>query len=227
MSYEAMASQLQASATGFVGNLLEGIFAFAVLVVMVSVGMFVANFLGMALRELFNRMKVEGFLQTHGVHDAFLGFSFTNIAVVLLKIYVTVAFIGMAADVVNVPMLTYLTTQAAAYLPSLFQGVVVLVIGLMAGDYITDKMKTNSKIPFGNTLANLVELFIAYNAIVIAMPLLLPAADPSLLIWSFLVVLAAVAFALGIGGAIALGFGFRDTVSDIANKHKKKIDSLF
>ena len=156
-----------------------------------------------------------------------MGFSFTNIAVVLLKIYVTVAFIGMAADVVNVPMLTYLTTQAAAYLPSLFQGVVVLVIGLMAGDYITDKMKTNSKIPFGNTLANLVELFIAYNAIVIAMPLLLPAADPSLLIWSFLVVLAAVAFALGIGGAIALGFGFRDTVSDIANKHKKKIDSLF
>src|SRR3989338_9509933 len=118
MSYEAMASQLQASATGFVGNLLEGIFAFAVLVVMVSVGMFVANFLGMALRELFNRMKVERFLQTHGVHDAFLGFSFTNIAVVLLKIYVTVAFIGMAADVVNVPMLTYLTTQAAAYLPS-------------------------------------------------------------------------------------------------------------
>lgn len=226
MVYETMADQLQQSATAFVGNLLGGIFAFCIVIVMFCIGIFVANILGMALRELFNRLKVEGFLESHGVHDAFVGFSFTNIAVALLKLYVVIAFIGIAADVVNVPVLSYFTAQATLYLPSLFQGVVILVIGLLAGDYITDRMKESKKIPFVNTVAILVELFIAYNAIVIAMPLLLPAADPSLLIWSFLVILAAVAFAFGLGMAIAVGLGLKDTIAEVAAKHKKKIESL-
>ena len=72
----------------------------------------------------------------------------------------------------------------------------------------------------------LVTLFIAYNALVIAMPLLLPSADPSLLVWSFLVLLGAFAIALGFGAAIAIGLGMKDTVADIAKKHKDKFDRL-
>ncbi|HIH18379.1 TPA: hypothetical protein HA225_00200 [Candidatus Micrarchaeota archaeon] len=80
--------------------------------------------------------------------------------------------------------------------------------------------------PFANSVAIVIELFIAYNALVIAMPLLLPAADPSLLIWSFLIMLAAFGIALGFGAAIAFGLGMKDAVADVAKKHKSKIDSL-
>ena len=195
--------------------------------VILLIGMFVANLLGWLLKFFLDRMKLEKFLERHGVNDAFVGFTLTSIAVSLLKLYVVVIFLGIAADVVQVPMLYMVAMSATGYIPSLVQGVIVLLAGLMFGDYITDRMKTAKKVPFINPLAILVEVFIAYIAIVMALPLLLPAADPSLLITAFLVVLSALAFALSLGTAIALGLGLKDTVNDVAKRHKDKINSLF
>ena len=226
MVYETAVNQLTTSSVGFAGNLLEGLAAFAVLVVIMVAGFFVADVLARILREFFARLKVEKFLESHGVHDAFVGFTFTGIAVALLKLYVLVAFVGIAADVVKVGLLTNLAMQAMGYLPSLLQGVIVVMAALMAGDYVTDRMKQSKKIPFANSIAMLVELFIAYNALVIALPMLLPAADPSLLIWSFLVLLAAFAVAVGFGAAIAIGFGLKDTVAEVAKKNRDKFHKL-
>ena len=226
MAYEIVLEQVKTSTFGFAGNLLEGLVAFAVLVIVMMVGLFVANILGKVLREFFARLKFEKFLEGHGVHDAFVGFTFTGIAVALLKLYVLVAFLGIAADIVKVPLLASLAMQAIGYLPSLLQGVIIVMAALMAGDYVTDRMKESKKIPFANSLAILVELFIAYNALVIALPMLLPAADPSLLVWSFLVLLGAFALALGLGLAIAIGLGLKDTVADVAKKHKDKFHKL-
>lgn len=226
MDYLSGLGQLQTNAVGFVGNLLEGVIAFAVLAVIVFAGIFVANLLGKVLRLFLKKISLEAFLKEHEVHDAFAGFTLSDVAVALLKLYVVIAFIGIAADVVRVPIITYLAAQAMGYLPTLVQGLVILLAGLMAGDYITDKMKKSKTIPFANTLAIAVELFIAYNALVIAMPMLLPAADPSLLIWSFLVVLAAFAFALGLGAAIAIGLGSKDAVADVMKRHKDKLHRL-
>jgi len=226
MGYENMLGNLQTGATGFAGNLLEGLAAFCIFVLIMFIGVVVADLLGKVLRIFFKEIKLEKHLQSHGVDDAFVGFTFSDIVVSILKLYVVVAFLGIAADVIKVPMITYLAAQTIGYLPSLVQGLIVLLAGLLAGDYITDKMKESKKIPFINPLAILVELFIAYNALVIAMPMLLPSADPSLLIWSFLVVLAALAFALGLGAAIAIGLGMKDVVADVAKKHKDKLHKL-
>lgn len=226
MAYEEMFGQLQVGTFGFVGNLLAGVFAFGIFAVIMFAGVFVADLLGKAFREFLKRVKFEKFLQSHEIDDAFVGFTLSDIVVALLKLYVGVAFLAIAADVVRVPVLTYLATQAIGYLPSLVQGLIVLLAGLIAGDYITDRMKKSKAIPFANTFGILVELFIAYNALVIAMPMLLPAADPSLLVWSFLVVLAALAFALGLGFAIAIGFGLKETVADVAKKNKEKLAKL-
>lgn len=226
MVYEYLADQLQSGATSFVGSLLEGVFAFCILVVIMLIGIWVANLLGRVLKEFFNRVKLEKFLESHGVHDAFLGFTLSGIAIILLKLYVVVAFLGIAANVVMVPMLYMLAAQALGYLPSLVQGLIIVLAALMAADYLTDRIKSSKKLPFANSVGILVQLFIAYNALVIALPLLLPSADPSLLVWSFLVLLSAFAIALGFGSAIAIGLGMKDTVADLAKKHKDKFNRL-
>jgi len=226
MEYADIVGQVQIGTTGFVGNLLEGLAAFGVFVVIMVAGWYVASLLGTLLRRFCNEIRIEKFLEKHGVHDAFVGFTFTNIIVSLFKLYVLVFALTIAAGVVKVPILAYLAAQAIGYLPMLFQGLVILMTGLVAGDYITDRIKANKKMPFANTLGIIVWVFIAYNALVISMPMLLPAADPSLLVWSFLIVIAAVGIAVGLGSAIAIGFGLKDTVSEVAKKHKGKIESL-
>lgn len=226
MAYDYLANQLQSSAAGFIGSLLEGVFAFCILAIIMFIGIWVANLLGIVLKEFFSRVKLEKFLESHGVHDAFLGFTLSGIAIILLKLYVVVAFLGIAADMVRMPILYALSAQALGYLPSLVQGLIILLAALMAGDYLTDRIKKSKTLPFANGIAILVELFIAYNALVIALPLLLPSADPSLLVWSFLVLLSAFAIALGFGAAIAIGLGMKDTVADLAKKHKDKFNRL-
>jgi len=226
MAYEYLMNQLQASSVNFIGNLLSGVFAFCVLVAVMLIGIWVANLLGQVLKEFFHRVKLEKFLEGHGVHDAFLGFTLSGIAIIMLKLYVVVAFLGIAADIIQMPMLYMLAAQAIAYLPSLAQGLIILLAALMAADYLTDKIKDSKKLPFANGIGILVTLFIAYNALVIALPLLLPAADPSLLVWSFLVLLSAFAIALGLGAAIAIGLGMKDTVAEIAKKNKDKFSRL-
>ena len=219
-------SQLQASSAGFIGNLLSGVFAFCILVAVMLIGIWVADVLGKILNEFFRRVRLEKFLEGHGVHDAFLGFTLSGIAIIMLKLYVVVAFLGIAADIIQMPMLYMLAAQAIIYLPSLAQGLVILLVALMAADYLNDKIKESKKLPFANGIGVLVTLFIAYNALVIALPMLLPAADPSLLVWSFLVLLSAFAIALGFGAAIAIGLGMKDTVSEIAKKNKDKFSRL-
>ncbi len=219
-------NQLQASSVSFIGNLLSGVFAFCILVVVMLIGIWVANLLGTVLKEFFKRVRLEKFLEGHGVHDAFLGFTLSGIAIIMLKLYVVVAFLGIAADIIQMPMLYMLAAQAIVYLPSLAQGLVILLVALMAADYLNDKIKESKKLPFANGIGVIVTLFIAYNALVIALPMLLPAADPSLLVWSFLVLLSAFAIALGFGAAIAIGLGMKDTVSEIAKKNKDKFSRL-
>jgi len=226
MAYEYLADQLQASTAGFIGSLLEGVFAFCILAAIMLIGIWIANLIGSVLKIFLQKAKLEKFLEGHGVHDAFFGFTLTGIAVILLKLYVVVAFLGIAADVIKMPMLYLITAQAITYLPSLAEGLVILLAALMAADYLTDRIKESKKIPFANSLGILVELFIAYNALVIALPLLLPSADPSLLVWSFLVLLSAFAIAIGFGAAIAIGLGMKDTVSELAKKHKDKFNRL-
>ncbi|MCX8174867.1 MAG: hypothetical protein N3E51_01535 [Candidatus Micrarchaeota archaeon] len=227
MIRQDLIDKLQLSASGFVGNLLQGVVDLAILVLILLVGAFVANLLGMVLKRFLVELRLEKFLESHGIHDALLGFSVTNVAVLLLKLYVMIVFLGIAADIVMVPMLSMLAAQATGYLPSLVQGVIILMAGLIAGDYVTDRMKKSKGVPFANTLAIIVEIFIAYNALVIALPMLLPASDPSLLVWSFLVVLSALALAVGLGAAIAIGLGMKDVVAELAKKHKSKLDGLF
>jgi len=221
-----MLDQLRVSSANFIGSLLSGVFAFCILVAVMLVGIWVANLLGVALKAFFKTVKLEKFLEGHGVHDAFLGFTLSGIAIIMLKLYIVVAFLGIAADLIQMPMLYMLAAQAIIYLPSLAQGLIVLLVALMAADYLNDKIMANKKLPFANGIGVLITLFIAYNALVIALPMLLPAADPSLLVWSFLVLLAAFAIALGFGAAIAIGLGMKDTVAEIAKKNKDKFSRL-
>jgi len=227
ISYDNVQSVLAQSGTAVVGNLVYGIAAFAVMVLILAIGYAIAWVLGKALKEFSKQIKVEQFMEKHGVHDSLLGFNLTGIAVLLVKLWVMVVFLGISAQITNVGLILDLSTKAIDYMPMLIEGVILLVVGLVVADYITDRMKTVKKIPFVNGIAMVIEVFIIYVAAVMALPLMLPTVKPDLLENSFNIVLTAVCFSVGLGLAIAMGLGLKDAVADVAKKHKDKIGRLF
>ena len=151
MAYDYLVNQLQLSTAGFITSLLEGVFAFCILAVVMFIGIWIANLLGMVLKEFFKRIKLEKFLEGHGVHDAFLGFTLSGIAIILLKLYVVVAFLGIAANVVMVPMLYMLAAQA---------------LGVGAFQAVRHVLQIQAVIPEGapgtHNLAHQLQLFLAH-----------------------------------------------------------------
>lgn len=226
MVYEDIVAGLQVGLTGFALNVVQGVIAFVILVLLLGIGIYIAKLVGKLIKKFFVTIHLEKLLEEHHLHDAFVGFTLSGIATVLVQLYIVMAFLGIAADVVNVPVLSYFSLQAINYFPLLVQGLVILLFALMAGDYLSDRIKTSKKIPFANNVALLIDFFIAYNALVIVLPLLFPAANPTLLIWSFMAVLTAFVLAFGLGAAIAIGLGLKDTVAEVAKKNKDKFSKL-
>jgi hypothetical protein len=226
VTFGLLEQKLASTSTGIVGNLLEGLAAFAIIVLVLAIGWVVAWALGFLLRQFLHRTKVEHFMKDHGVDDALLGFTVTGISVILLKLAVMITFLGIAADIVNIPILSALAIAGIIYIPHLVEGVIILAAALIAGDYLTDRLKTMKSIPFANLIAILIEVFIAYNAIVIALPLLLPSANPRLLEVSFVVILSGIVLAFSLGAAIAIGLGLKDTVGVMAKKKMDKFHKL-
>lgn len=227
ISYDNVQSVLSQSGSAVVGNLVYGVAAFSVMVLILAIGYAVAWVLGKALKEFARQIKVEQFMEKHGVHDSLLGFNITSISVLLVKLWVMVVFLGISAQITNVGLIVDLSAKAINYMPMLVEGVVLLVSGLIVADYVTDRMKTMKKIPFVNGIAMAIEVFVIYVAAVMALPLMLPAVKADILESSFNIVLTAVCFSLGLGFAIAVGLGLKDAVADVAKKHKDKIARMF
>ncbi|VVC01548.1 Uncharacterised protein [uncultured archaeon] len=226
MDLEFVLSQLQVGAVNFLGNLLQGVFAFLILAVVLLIGLYVAKLLGNLLKKTLEKVSFDKMLEKHHLHDAFLGFTLSGIVVLLVELFVMAAFVKIGADIVNIPLLSYFALQAINYAPLLMQGVIILLFALLAGEYISNKIRESKGVPFANNVAMLVEFFIAYNALVIVLPLIFPAANPTLLVWSFMAILAALVIALGFGFAIAIGLGLKDSVADVAKKNKDKFSKL-
>jgi hypothetical protein len=112
-----------------------------------------------------------------------------------------------------------------SYVPLLLQGATILVIALLAGDYVTDRIK-ESRAPFARFLGVVFEIFVIYTALVMALPLLLPNADVEILKTAFILIVGGVVFALALGAAIAIGLGAKDTVSRLAKKKEGDLEKL-
>jgi hypothetical protein len=111
----------------------------------------------------------------------------------------------------------------AFFVPISGDGTFVIAGALIASDYISNRIKG---VQFARTIGWLIKLFVGYTALVIALPYILPGADTEILKTAFTLAVSSVAVALGLGFAIALGWGLKDTVHDIAQKKKKMLEEL-
>lgn len=191
------------------------------------VGLLVAIILDYLLKDALRKIGFEAQLKRKGLHDALLGFTFTGVISILLRLYVIITFLVLGAEKATLGIVNEIVLWTFNYFPSLVKGVVVIVGAMLAADYITDRIKGYKGIPMFVGLLNLlIKVFVGYTALVIAIPFILPGADVMILVRAFESVTQAVAVGIGLGAAIALGWGLKDTVHQIAQKRKAQIERL-
>ncbi|RME79945.1 MAG: hypothetical protein D6769_00765 [Methanobacteriota archaeon] len=202
---------------------LDSIFAAVVFVIVAVVGLVVAKVVAKIIRKLSSLAKVEHAIKKRDLDKALLGFSLTDVVAVLAEVYIVLLALGVAGNAVNSTLLSDWAGAATTYLGSAVQGIVLLVVGLFVAEYISQRIK-NSGILAANLIGMAVEVFIAYNALVLALPSLFPQADTALLKDSFSLLLMALAAALALALGIGFGLGMKDAVAAILKRNSDAIE---
>jgi len=206
-------------------GLVDGFFA-ALKILLVFLVAWIASgvFCGL-VRRISENLRIERKIKDMGLGGALLGFTLTGIIELLLKFYIYLFAVAIAGNLSGITALEVWGFGALGYIHGAVQGVVLLVITLFVADYITNIVK-KSDAPFANALAVVIEVFIVYNGVVLALPTLMPSADTTLLKLGFMIILGAFAVAFAIGAGLALGLGLKDTISNIAKKRQKTIEKI-
>lgn len=207
-------------------DFVDGLAALLVVIIFLIIGWLVSRVLVAILKRLMHEFKIEAIMKKHGLDDALGGFTLTEIFSIFLELATLAVFLGIAADVVHLSFLTNLVNWFIAYVPMFLQGVSIIVLALLFADYVTDKIKSHKMVPFANGLCAFFQFFVAYVALVMALPLILPGADVEILRFAFYIILGAVGIAIGLGTAIALGLGAKDTVGKMLEKKKAELERL-
>ncbi len=225
MVWDLLVQRLSNALSSVVESFMFGLADVLVVLLFIILGWVVGNVLVDALSAFFKQIRFKQSLKKRGLEDSLFGFSLETVFEKFVKLMTYAAFLGIAADVVNLTFLGDLVYWFVGYVPLFVQGAVIVTIALLASAYVTRHMR-ESKIPFSNMFATLLQLVVGYVALVMALPLVLPNADVSILSTAFTLFVLALAVAIGFGLAIALGLGLKDTVSDIAKKKKSDFEKI-
>ena len=202
---------------------------FADLIILIGfliIGYLIGRFLSYLAKNFLKRVKFEEWLEERGIADALPGFTLTSVFDKIIKLVTIAVFLGIAADVTQLVFVRDLVVWFISYVPLLLQGIAILILALVGGDYVTDRIKA-SHIPFARFIGIVFEVLVVYTALVISLPLILPNADVEILKNAFTLIITGVVFAFSLGFAIAFGLGAKDVVRDVAKKKEKDLEKLF
>ncbi len=209
-----------------VGQSVQIVAAVVVLLLFFVLGLIVAFVVNKVLAWLLNKSKANEFFDSVGLKEAFGRVSINWVIHILVDIYIVLAFLGAAVQLVNVNYLVVIVSQVLGYIPLLVQGLLVLLLASVASKY-AERVLEQTHFVFVKQLSVLVTLLVFYLAVVIALPLFLPNINVSSLLQLLQLFVAAIVVAVGLGFGLAMGLGLKDSISKAALKNQALFDQLF
>lgn len=197
---------------GFV-NFLPGIIAALIVII---VGYIVGAIFGWVLKKVLVKLKVDELL-IHKTHiDRVAGkFQLSSFSGVILKWWVFVLFLPSAADFIQLEGLSNFLYAVSLWVPQLIAALVLGFLGFVAAGYVADRV-VETKIRSAGLIANIAKVTIIIFAIIVALEQ--AGLRISVATNSFLIILAGIMLALGIG----FGLGLKDEAKRVIDSLKKK-----
>lgn len=218
--------------TSWTNTILLVIVAVLAVLVFFGIGYLIARIINMVAKHFLEKIKLEEFIAEYGLSKALLGFTVTQIVTVYIKLYVVLASLGFGIALaeslagMKIPFLTEVVLAPfISYLGVLAQGIVVIVAALFIATYLANTIR-GSKMLMGRQLAVAIQILIAYVALILALPSVLPNIDTTVFLKILEYFMLALIFAFGLGTGLAFGLGLKDSISKAANKNQKIFDDM-
>ncbi|MFH1721680.1 MAG: hypothetical protein ABH950_03635 [Candidatus Altiarchaeota archaeon] len=179
-------------------------------------GIMLGGVLSKFFKDVMKSIGFEEELAKHKVEKVMGQVSLSVFLTGILRWYIVLLFVAQGVAKLNLPQLTSFTDNLINYIPNAILGLLILIASLLIGGYISATIK-GSKTLFKELIAPLINGLIVYFGVVLSLPKF-GVADVSILVDAFRIFALGLALALG----IAFGWGLKDSVSRIAEKHEKE-----
>ncbi|HMA83581.1 MAG TPA: hypothetical protein VKP59_05065 [Candidatus Thermoplasmatota archaeon] len=199
---------------------LPGIIAAIIILI---IGYIIGRIIGGGVRRLLEKAKTDKKIAKNTMIKRMLNsvdMTFSKLMGVLVSFFFYVVFILAAVDVLQIQILSTFVNAVLLYLPNLIAGILVLIVGLIAVEWIVSFIQ-NTMNQYKVSLANIITIFFraVLTLVVIVITLDQWKIDTSI-IYTFIQPLAwGVAAAI----AVAFGWGLKDIVGDWAKKQAEEL----
>lgn len=192
-------------------------------IVILVVGYIIGKVIGGGVRKLLEKANIGEKLEKNSLIKkmlAIVDMSFAKLMGVLISLFFYLVFILAAVDVLEIDVLSNFVNAVLLYLPNLIAGILVLIIGLIAVEWIVSFIQNTMK-QYNIAPADIITIFFraVLTLVVIVITLDQWQIDTSI-IYTFIQPLA---WGVSAAIAVAFGWGFKDIVADWAKKHASEL----
>lgn len=193
------------------------IFGLLLAIVILIVGYIVAKIVKWVMIKALRKVRIDEYFRDTGLVESLRGVGFAGIPDLiglLMFWFIFLFFIATALRFLNFPEVTEFVGVITLYLPRMIGAVIIILAGLWLGTWAANRVKEPAKeadLPITpETLSSLVKWLIVFITVVLALGLL--GIDTTILVTTFLILIAAIAAAL----AISFGLGGRETAANVS-----------
>ena len=183
-------------------------------IILLVIGLVVGKIVGRVVKEVLERVKLDYYVSE--THKPVV--SLSHLFSVISRWWIYLAFItaALSREVLGITALAVWIAEINAFIPRIIGASVIFVVGFVLAEYIKSHMKKTKSL-WGNIVGKTIFFFVIYVSIALALPIL---GITSTLVNNILLVIIG---SVGLGVAIALGLGLKDSVAYISGKYVKKL----
>ncbi len=195
--------------TGFGEMSVYFLKAMAALIVLL-IGWILGKILGKVTKSILKKLNTDRYFKFGR------GFEISNMFPLIISWIIYLWFIRSAVGILGVPELTLFLAEILVFLPKLLQGMIVILVGYLLAKYVQGQVIA-TKAEYSEFIGRVIFFFTIIIAIDLALPLV---GIQSQVIDGIILILFG---SVGLGIAIALGLGLKDTIAKLAKKYTRKM----
>ena len=184
--------------------------------IILLVGLWVAQLIRTLFQKMLKAIKLEALADKFRVNELIksggISLTLTDMFLWLLYWIVLLVFLSSAANVLGIPTITNFISVLIGYIPAIFAGLVVMLIGIIAANVVSEML---DKVAHGKAFKNVSRWLILLVAFITAVEQL--GFNLNFLTENLTIIIAGVMLAFG----LAFGLGGKDKAKQFLDKHLK------
>jgi len=189
-------------------------------IVIILVGYFTSLVVGYIVKKLLVKSGIDNWMIKMKLDDAIGHINLSSLLAVITKWYLFIIFLIPASNVLQLGVLSDLFEDLTKWLPNLIVALVIVIFGLVASDYVHDKI-LRAKIRGIKISAVVVKWLILVSVALVALSQIgIQIALAENLIY---IIVGAVALAFAIAVGIGFGLALKDESKEILKSIKKRL----